>query len=63
MSTVQTVEQTSKRWKGMQLIAAVLIVGGFTAAANEQPAGGAIAITLGMALCFIGKFGAWWNHA
>lgn len=58
---VTTVEQTSKRWKAMQLGGVVLIcvaVVGFIMRADW--AAGALAI--GALLYGVGRLAAWWNH-
>lgn len=67
---VQTVELTSKFWRGQQLLAALLAIGGVIGAgvsANEKtmewlgPWSG-LAIIAGMLWFAAARIGAWWHH-
>jgi len=66
---VQTIQETSKKWKGMQLIGAILLVIGIISCINQTSTGSltespvtGVLIFLGFIFSVIGKFGAWWHH-
>lgn len=67
----QVIEQTSKKWKGHQLLGAALLVIGtvtcFGGAAEEGGGGttvtvGTIMATVGLLWFIVARFGAWWYH-
>ena len=66
---VKTIQKTSKKWKGLQLVGmlaiCVGIFGCFTGVAQDEPSltCSAISWTIGVPALIIGRFGAWWNHA
>jgi len=63
---VQTVEQTSKTWKGLQLLGGVAMALGFGCcllAGEENPGGTAVLLVGGFIVYMIARVGAWWHHA
>jgi DNA-directed RNA polymerase subunit RPC12/RpoP len=64
--TATTVEQTGKRYKARQLLAAVAIALGFVIAARAQTQAwsilGTLAVVGGFGLYLVARVGAWWNH-
>ncbi len=66
----QTIEQTGKKWKGMQLIGALLVIVGVVMIVamsgnpeNTKYAGITILMPLiGLCLFIFARIGAWWNH-
>ena len=66
---VQTVELTGKRWKGIQLAGAVVLVIGAITCGIGGAGGSTGAVDaatwmfmLGIALFLIGRIGGWWKH-
>ena len=55
-------ELTAKKYKGQQLLAAALVGIGLVTAMADAPIVGVVIATLGFALYFIARSGAWWNH-
>ena len=69
---VQTIEQTAKKYKGMQLLGVLLACVGvvvliFGSAANpdDESAGrtGGLIMCAGFGLYVYSRFAAWWHHA
>jgi hypothetical protein len=57
------IEQTGKEWKMLQLASGVaMCIGTVTCAAGSTTASGWL-WSLGLLGWFLGRFGAWWNHA
>ena len=66
------IEQTSKSWKGLQLISGILIIFSLFVVlgnvGNQDPTNvkitgmGTLLLFLGIIGLIIGKIGAWWNH-
>jgi len=68
---VVTIQETSKKWKKLQLLGAigvpVCFIGIMSSTGTDQPSGGASAFwVLGMLASIgayiYGRFGAWWHH-
>lgn len=65
---VQTVEQTGKRWKKMELFGGLIFFVGVGSCCILLAGGGegmeftAIPMISGVILCIIAKIGAWWCH-
>jgi hypothetical protein len=59
---VQTVEQTSKRWKGLQVIGVCLIPLGCLASVAIAPEIGFGLGMVGLAVYVYGRMAAWWHH-
>ncbi len=63
---VVTVEQTGKKWKLLQLIAALMLIFGvfgvIANAGNSEPTLAAPVTIGGFALLIAARFGAWWHH-
>ena len=66
---VQTVELTGKRWKGIQLAGAVLLVIGAVTCGIGGAGGSSGAtnaatwmFTVGFVLFVVGRVGGWWKH-
>ncbi len=62
-----TIEQTSKKWKKMKLIAWVFAIGGFIIMFNSEGNTstilvGILSIFVGMVLGIFARFSTWWNH-
>ena len=61
MANVQVIEQTSKRWKGIQAVGTLgMVVGMFGAIGGN--AWGFGLIGWGVLFTLSGMAGAWWNH-
>ena len=73
--SVQTIELTSKKWKGLLLIGALLAVAGIGSAAlmvAREPrllshpswviVAALVGAGVGLVLMFIARVGAWWHH-
>jgi len=65
----QVIEQTGKKWKGLQLISGIIFIIGlfmfFSAAGSSNPAdgtGGAVMVFVGLVGYITARFAAWWNH-
>jgi hypothetical protein len=56
-----TVEQTGKRWKGLQLTAALLMAGGILSG-TLVPAVGITLLLIGVALALVVRAAIWWYH-
>lgn len=54
-------EQTSKTWKAVQLLGAVVFAAGLFLA-FAAPAAGVPLAFLGLVAFLAGRFGAWWCH-
>lgn len=61
-SHIQTIEQTSKKYKLGQLIGMGLIVGSVVACSSRQFHGGAWLLILGLVIYISSRMGAWWNN-
>ncbi len=60
MRTVQTIEQTSKTWKGVTLVGGIMVAMGFV---EWLLLGGSIGLlAIGVAVMSVGQIGAWWCH-
>ena len=66
---VTLTEQTSKKWKAIQVFGAVIILCSFmgclVAVGSEKPDAVAmpgLGVLLGFAVHSVGRFGAWWYH-
>jgi len=66
---IQTVEQTSKRYKRQQLLSLLLIIGSFfvvcVGGASDFPIIGAFGIAgllVGLVWALVSIFSAWWHH-
>lgn len=62
---VQTIEQTSKMYKGGQLLGGLLILIGAVAAFGGSRSAAlfaALAMTIGSIIYLVSKLGAWWNN-
>ncbi len=68
---IQTIEQTSKRWKKVKLIAWLGLIAGFFIFSNNVNDGGFQNIYTGLGLgvtffsfiiLLIGRFGSWWTN-
>lgn len=62
---VQTIEKTSKKWKGAQLISAAIAIIGLLTAFTADPAAMAVGTTmlmLGIVMFIVFKIIAWWHH-
>ena len=62
---MQTVEQTSKIWKAMELIGVMLTFGGCGSFCVAEPwnVGGTVIAAIGILIWAIGSASAWWNNA
>ena len=65
--TVVTTQRTSKKWKLMQLIGALLLIIGVIsliagANSNEPSAAGMPMIVIGILLFIVARAGSWWCH-
>jgi len=59
----QTIEQTGKKWKAIQLLAALLIAVGVALVFFQQPPIiCAVVIVVGLLSWLVGSIGAWWYH-
>jgi hypothetical protein len=59
---IVTTQQTGKRYKGAQLIGAVMMCAGVISCSAHEP-GVAAGLTLVGLVVFLGaRMGAWWNH-
>lgn len=54
------IEQTSKRWKGLQLVFALMAVAGL--AIVPTGSGGAAIGGIGLLGFIVARIGAWWHH-
>jgi hypothetical protein len=61
---VQTVEQTSKKYKGQQLVAALLTMGscGAVFVQDEPSSGPVLGILVGLCWFLGARIFAWWDH-
>ena len=66
---VQTIEQTSKKWKGLQVISGLILIIGlfmfFSVAGSSNPADtniGAAVMFIGLVGYITARVGAWWHH-
>jgi DNA-directed RNA polymerase subunit RPC12/RpoP len=63
---VQTIEQTGKEWKAIQLLGAlgmiVGTVGGCNAIGSENAGGWFTLAFIGFVVLLSGRMGAWWHH-
>lgn len=59
---VQTIEQTSKTYKAMQLIGIAMILSSFVACSLDSPGAGWLLILLGFLVHLAARMGAWWNN-
>lgn len=71
---VVTTQQTGKKYKGLQIVGALLLISGFVAmivnasSSGAEPPGAAavgvpvLMIIAGIALWIGGRFFAWWRH-
>lgn len=65
--TIQTIEQTSKRWKGLQLVGFILCGLGLVITFSGETGPGAInpgpiMFIVGLAIYILARFSAWWHH-
>lgn len=65
----QTIEATAKKWKGLQLLGALLVILGIGPCVAGTDSGNDATVGVGVALLLIGlvlflgaRFGAWWGH-
>jgi hypothetical protein len=58
----QTIERTAKRWKGMQVLATLVAVGGMLAMKAGQPFVGVPFLALAALIGGAASFGAWWEN-
>ena len=61
-NSVQTIERTSKTYKGMLVIGWTLGAAGVIGIFSGQPTGGLAAFVSGVAIYTLGKMLAWWNN-
>lgn len=65
-SRVETIQQTSKKWKAVQLGGAIMAIGGtcgsFAGGKPESVAFYILCVFFGLVLFVIGRIGAWWFH-
>ena len=63
---VQTIEQTSKRYKLHQLLSVLLIIVGvvviFTGGSGGEATFGVLAIVVGLIWYITNRFATWWHH-
>jgi hypothetical protein len=66
---VQTIEATGKRWKGMQAIGSLALIGGLVVGGVGLNSGredfvglGLLLLIGGVALTVLARLGAWWYH-
>ena len=66
-----TTQQTAKRYKGLQLIGAIMVVSGITSVGvtiserSAEPTGamiGSLLFLFGFVIFLTGRLLAWWNH-
>lgn len=62
MSRIQTVQQTSKIWKAIQVLGVLGMVGGLTAFYMTHEPGCAFTAGACVPIWIIGRVGAWWYH-
>lgn len=62
MARVVTIEQTSKRFKLLQVVAVFFLLGGVVACTGESPQGSAIMWMIGVSLYIYSRIGAWWRN-
>ena len=60
---IQTIELTSKKWKGIQLTGIILIlVGVIVFMATEGGGIGSLFLLVGFGMYVYSRIGAWWHH-
>ena len=59
---VQTVEQTSKQYKMMQLVGVGMMLGSAVACSQGSADGSALLLLLGLIVYVAARMGAWWNN-
>lgn len=59
---VQTIEQTSKKYKFGQLVGVCLILASVISCTNRDFHSGAWLLILGMGIYIVSRMGAWWNN-
>jgi predicted amidophosphoribosyltransferase len=59
---VQTIEQTSKKWKGMLVFGVVLMMVGFIMVLTGVFALGGISLLVGVCATVYAKIMSWWHH-
>ena len=66
---VRTIQQTSKKWKLLQLVGVVAIIVGVVSCASSMSdpdpnmSCTGISWLIGAPAIIVGKLGAWWHHA
>ena len=60
-----TIEQTSKKWKKLKLLASAFIIVGFIVASKGDTAVyfGTPMIFIGLLILLYSGFGSWWHHS
>lgn len=58
-----TIEQTSKKWKKIKIIAGLLILIGIIVSSSDSPAIGAWILFAGLCSAVYAGFGSWWHHS
>lgn len=69
--SVQTIEKTSKKWKGLMVLGVLITTGSCASvlvrdpsvAPNEPNIAAGFGILFGVAVWVFAKVGKWWNHA
>ncbi len=65
---VQTIEKTSKKWKGLQLIGFIFAMIGLLMVFGSDPKSGAtpgvavLLLAVGIVLYLYARLGSWWHH-
>lgn len=58
----QTIEKTDKTWKGLQLIAGLILLLGIGGCMTGDFGSGCGLVFLGLVMCMAASFGAWWTN-
>jgi len=59
---VVTTEQTGKKYKGMQLLGVMMILGGVVSCSMHEPGWSGGLFVLGLVVYAGSRMGAWWDH-